>query len=162
MPIRNLTLMNFSGRMAQRVLIALAVAAVLVGCGQRFSLFRPGAPANNYLSTKLCGVDLDGKTRDVHLRIELAVAPALPRGALVEVEFENPADRAVPLVVSRTVAGSERTLLFVSPAVTGIRARGYEVVARAYASAERKQVLGVHTQVCESLIDQRELGPQFR
>ena len=148
--------------MTRRAVIALSVAAVLTGCGRRFSLFGSGAPAGNYFSTKLCGVDLDGKTRDVHLRIELAVTRPLPRGALVEVEFENPADRTVPLRVSRTVSGSERTMLFVSPAVSGVRARGYEVVARAYSSADKKQVIGVHTQVCQSLIDQRELGPQFR
>jgi hypothetical protein len=107
-------------------------------------------------------VDLDGRKRDVHLRIELALTKPLPRGAFVEVEFENPADRSVPLMVGRAILGNETTLRFVSPAVTGVRARGYEVVTRVYASAEKKQVLGQHTQVCESLIDQRELAPQFR
>ena len=139
----------------------LLVAAVLAGCG-RFSFIRSGAPAGPYFSTKLCGVDLDGKTKDVRLRIELAVAKTLPPGGFVEVEFENPGERSVPLVVNRTVSGKERTVLFVSPAVTGVRARGYEVVTRVYASAEKKQVLGVHTQVCQSLIDSRELGPRFR
>jgi hypothetical protein len=142
-------------------LTALVIVALFAGCG-RFSLLRSGAPAGPYFSTRLCGVDLDGKTKDVHLRIELAVAKTLPARALVEVEFENPAERSAPLFTSRTVAGDERTLLFVSPAVTGVRARGYEVVARVYASPEKKHVLGQHTQVCESLIDQRELGPQFR
>ena len=148
--------------MSRTALISLIVIASLAACAQRFDFFRSGASESPYFSTKLCGVDLDGKTKDVHLRIELAVAKTLPRGGLVEVEFENPADRSAPLVVSRTVSGSERTVLFLSPAVTGVRPRGYEIVARVYASAEKKQVLGVHTQVCESLIDQRELGPQFR
>lgn len=35
-------------------------------------------------------------------------------------------------------------------------------VARVYATPEKKQVLGLHTQVCQSLIDQRDLGPGFR
>jgi hypothetical protein len=147
--------------MSRAALSVLLVAAVLAGCG-RFSFFRSGAPAGPYFSTKLCGIDLDGKTKDVHLRIELAVAKTLPPGGFVEVEFENPGERSVPLVVNRTVSGKERTVLFVSPAVTGVRARGYEVVTRVYTSAEKKQVLGVHTQVCQSLIDSRELGPRFR
>ena len=59
--------------MSRAALSALVVAAVLAGCG-RSGFFRSGAPAGPYFSTKLCGVDLDGKTKDVHLRIELAVA----------------------------------------------------------------------------------------
>lgn len=147
--------------MAPGALSVVLIAAALAGCGQRLSFFAPAA-SGPYFSTKLCGVDLDGKTRDVHLRIELTVAKALPKGGLVEVEFENPADRAVPLVVSRSVSGNERTMLFASPAVTGVRPRAYEIVTRVYASTEKKQVLGLHTQVCQSLVDQRELGPQFR
>jgi hypothetical protein len=147
--------------MSRAALSVLFIAAVLAGCG-RSGFFRSGAPAGPYFSTRLCGVDLDGKTKDVHLRIELAVAKTLPPGGFVEVEFENPADRSVPLVVSRTVSGKERSLLFVSPAVRGVRPRGYEIVTRVYASAEKRQVLGLQTQVCQSLVDQRELGPQFR
>ena len=143
------------------VLIAVALLTAFAGCGQRLSFFGPSA-SGSYFTTKLCGVDLAGKTRDVHLRIELTVERALPRGGFVEVEFENPADRAAPLVVGRSVSGSERSLLFVSPAATGVRPRGYEIVARVYASPEKKQVLGQHTQVCQSLIDERELPPQFR
>jgi hypothetical protein len=143
------------------LLIGAAILTTFAGCGQRFSFFGPST-SGSYFTTKLCGVDLTSKTRNVHLRIELAVERALPRGSFVEVEFENPADRAAPLVVGRSVAGSERTLLFVSPAATGVRPRGYEIVARVYATPEKKQVLGQHTQVCQSLIDQRELPAQFR
>jgi hypothetical protein len=147
--------------MSRAALTALLIAAILAACG-RLNLPRSDSSGAPYFSTKLCGVDLDGKTKDVHLRIELAVAKTLPRGGLVEVEFENPADRSAPIVVSRTVTGNEKTLMFVSPAVTRVRPRNYEIVSRVYASPDKKQVLGLHTQVCESLIDQRELGPEFR
>jgi hypothetical protein len=148
-------------RSALSALLLFVILAAFSGCGQRSIFFGPAA-SGPYFTTKLCGVDLNGKKKDIHLRIELAVAKPLPRGAFVQVEFENPADRGVPLIVGRAVAGSERTLHFVSPAVTGVRARGYEIVTRVYASSEKKQVLGQHTQVCESLIDQRDLAPQFR
>jgi len=39
-----------------------------------------------------------------------------------------------------------------------VRARGYETVTRLYASPEKKQVLGTHTQLCQSLVDERRLG----
>ena len=41
-------------------------------------------------------------------------------------------------------------------------ALGYETVTRVYASSARKKILGTHKYVCESLVDDRELGPQFR
>ena len=82
----------------------------------------------------------------------------LPRGAFVEVEFENPAG-AAPLVARPGLHRHEETLVFFSPPLIGVRPRSYEVVARIYASAEKKQVLGVHTQVCQSLVDQRDVTP---
>jgi len=140
--------------------LALTLAA-LAGCG-RLGLTRPVAGnVGPYFSTKLCGVQIDGKAKVARLHLTLAVVQPLPRGALVETEFQDIANRTV-LTASRVAAGSERTLELLSPPVSDVRPRGYETVTRVYAAADRKQVLGTHTYVCESLIDQRELGPEFR
>src|SRR5687768_5370218 len=132
----------------------VAVLLAMPGCGG-VNFLR--SSSEGLLSTRVCGVYIDGKTRTAHLRIELVPAARLPRNALVEVEFKNPAEGKAPLVTSRVYDGDERSLVVFSPPLTGVRPRNYEVVARIYACSEKKQVLGAHTQICQSLVDQREL-----
>ena len=123
--------------------------------------FGSSASGGPYFTTKLCGVQLDGKNKAARLRLVLDVVGPLPRGALVETEFHDAADRTVH-TVSRVVSGSERTVELVSPPMGELRARDYETVTRVYASADRTQVLGSHKQSCQALLDHRDLGPQFR
>lgn len=139
--------------------LALLAAALVAGCG-RFDFAR--APASGpWFKTTLCGVTLDARERLARLRLQLAVVRSLPRGALVETEFRNPIDRSV-LTASRSATGNERALEIVSPPFEQVRALSYETVTRVYESSARKQVIGTHAYVCESLVDQRELGPQFQ
>ena len=119
------------------------------------------ASSGTHFATRICGVQLDGRTRAARLHLTLNVVRPLPSGGLLETEFRNPADRTV-LTVTRGVKGGERAVEMVSPPIGEVRAGSYETVTRLYTSAERKQVLGTHTSVCESLIDHRELGPEFR
>ena len=124
------------------------------------SFMRPAA-SGTYFATKICGVQLDSRTRAARLHLTLNVVRPLPSGGLLETEFRNPADRTV-LTVTRAVKGGERAIEMISPPMGDVRAGSYETATRLYASAERKQVLATHTYVCESLIDHRELGPEFR
>lgn len=144
----------------------LLALAALPGCGGveslrgagsgALNLFRGSGDGGSFVSTRVCGVYFDGKTRTAHMRLELASTGRLPNNALVEAEFENP-EGGAPLKGSRVFKG-EPTLVIFSPPLKGVRQRNYEVVARLYASAEKKQVLGVHTQICQSLVDPRELS----
>lgn len=137
---------------------AVAALLVLCGCGGvNLNLLRPGG-SESLVSTRVCGVFVDGKTNAAHLRIDLVPTGRLQRGAFVEAEFENPVAGGKPLVAGRAFNG-ESSLSIFSPPLKGVRPRSYEVVARVYASAEKKQVLGVHTQVCQALIDQRDVTP---
>ena len=129
---------------------------MLSGCGG-LNLLRAGG-SESLVSTRVCGVYVDGKTNAAHLRIDLVPTGRLPRGAFVEAEFENPVAGGAPLVAGRAFNGESALAIF-SPPLKGVRPRNYEVVARVYASAEKKQVLGVHTQICQSLIDQRDAAP---
>ena len=141
--------------------LAATLALVVAGCGMRLPTFGGSASGGPFFTTKLCGVKLEGTPRVARLHLTLSVVRALPKGALVETEFQDSADRSVH-TVSRTASGSERTIELLSPPMAELRARGYETVTRVYASAERKQVLGSHTHLCQSLLDQRDLGAQFR
>ncbi len=144
---------------AWRVALGVIMPFALGACGMRLPFFSSSPSANtSYFSTRVCGVHVDSKSREARLRIDLVVTKSLPRGGFVEVEFENPAERNVPLTASRSVTGTERTLQLLSPPLTTLRARSYETVARVYASPDKKQVLGIHTQMCESLVDQHRLG----
>lgn len=126
----------------------------LAGCGS----LRFGARAEGpYFATRLCGVELDGAGRNARLRLTLSVLKPLPSGALVETAFHNAADRST-LTAQRTAGGSERELVLVSPPFSDVRVRKYETVTRVYRSQARKDLLGVHTFLCESLVDPRELG----
>lgn len=141
------------------VLVTLLALATLHGCG-RFNFSR--APASGpWFSTKLCGIALDNKAKVASLRLQLEILRPLPRGALIETEFRNPVDRSV-LAVRRTATGNERMIELVSPPFDQVRPLGYETVTRVYALSDRKKVLGTHKYMCESLVDDRELGPQFR
>jgi hypothetical protein len=141
-----------------------ALSLLLAGCGMRMPFGSSGsgtASSAPYFSTKLCGVKLEGVSRAARLHLTLNVVRALPRGALVETDFHDSIDRSVH-TVSRAATGAERSIEILSPPMGDLRARGYETVTRVYASAERKQVLGTHTHVCESLLDNRDVGTQFR
>ncbi|HYH43201.1 MAG TPA: hypothetical protein VD867_14600 [Burkholderiales bacterium] len=149
-------------RVWSRAVVGTALALVVAGCGMRLPFGASGSGSGGpFFSTKLCGVKLEGVPRAARLHLSLNVVRALPKGALVESEFQDSADRSVH-TVSRVASGSERTIELLSPPIGELRARGYETVTRVYASAERKEVLGSHTHVCESLLDQRDLGSQFR
>lgn len=143
-------------RIPAAVLLALLA---LHGCG-RFSFSR--APASGpWFSTRLCGIVVDNKAKVASVRLQLEVLRPLPRGALIETEFLNPRDRST-LAVSRVATGKERSIELVSPPFDQVRAVGYETVTRVYASGDRRKTLATHKYVCESLVDERELGPQFR
>lgn len=144
----------------RRVMPAVIMPLVLGACGLRvpFLSSSTSAPNASYFSTKVCGVIVDAKSGEARLRIELVVTKSLPRNGFVEIEFENPTDRNVPLTASRSVTGAERALQLLSPPLTALRARAYETITRVYASPDKKQVLGIHTQMCDSLVDQRRLG----
>jgi hypothetical protein len=132
------------------------IFVALSACGG-LDLLRGGfGGGEGYVATRVCGLYVDGKTRAAHLRLELVPGGRLPRGALIEAEFENP-EGGAPVTASRVFKG-EQTLVIFSPPVKGLRVRNYEVVARIYAAADKQQVLGVHTQICQALVDPKELS----
>ena len=57
----------------------------------------------------------------------------------------------------RRIAGDEGTIEVLSPPVTNLKPRSYNVKVRAYAAPDRKQLIATHTQLCESLVDERDV-----
>ena len=139
--------------MFRTLVVATALVVSFGGCA-RLGWFG-GTPQ---IATKLCGVRIDGRTRQTHLQIVLSVSK-LPRNGLLEVEFENTSDEKKPLVVTRSVSGDESTIDVLSPPVTKLQPRTYNVTARVYAAADRKQLVATHTQRCESLVDEHDVLP---
>jgi hypothetical protein len=139
-----------------RTLLVLVVALMSLTACARFRGFGSGDSAP-YLKTQLCGVQIDGKTRATHLRLVLVALRPLPANATLEVEFQNPADEARTLVVTRRLTGGEQTIEVLSPPLTSLRPRSYHVAARVYATAEGTQVIATHSVTCESLVDDRDL-----
>ena len=136
--------------MYRRLFLAFVAIAYIAGCG---SFGRSGGAPQ--IVTKLCGVQIDGKTRETHLRIVLAMS-RVPRDALLEVEFENPTNEKAPLV-TRRLTGNESTIEVLSPPVAKLQARVYNVTARVYATAQKKELIATHTQRCESLVDEHDV-----
>lgn len=149
-------------RIARTLIVAAFAAAGLAGCAPLAGLLAPASSASDYVATRVCGVDLDGKTKEARLRIELTVTHPLPPAALVEVQFENPSDPNTPLVTGRRATGDEQTMAFVSPPVKGIRVKSYAVLVRIYSSPGKERLLSTHLQSCQSPLDQRDMGPQFQ
>lgn len=149
-------------RTACALIVALFAIAGLRGCAGVAGMLSPASRGGQYVTTKVCGVDLDGKASEARLRIELIVTRPLPPNALVEAQFENPSDPKSPVVTSRTVTGREKGLRLVSPPVKGIRVKSYDVLVRIYSSQDKSELLGTHAQSCPSPLDLRDLGPQFR
>jgi hypothetical protein len=135
--------------------MVIAALASLSGCAWfRGSGAAAGSP---YLSTKLCGVQIDGKTRATRLRLLLTALRPLPTNGTLEVDFPNPADDAKTLTVRQRLTGKEQTIEVLSPSLTAMRPRSYHVVARVYLPGDTTRALGTHTVRCESLVDDREL-----
>jgi hypothetical protein len=133
-------------RARARLCSLLAVLTLATGCalvGGRTP--EAGAP---YVSTKFCGFELDGRTREVRFAMDLVVHRRVPAGALLEVEFENPLDERTPVVVTRELAGNERELRILSTPVRGIARREYRMVARLYPSRARGELLATHVERC--------------
>ena len=140
-----------------RVLV-VATGLATGACG----IMRTGpALSASYFKTSLCSAVIDGKDHTTRLRITLEVVQALPAGALVQTEFQIPGEKAA-LTSNRLLAGAERKLTITSPPVPQIRAGVFETVTRVYDARDGATIIGVHTQRCESLLDRREMGPEFR
>ncbi len=139
-----------------RTLLVLVVALVCLAACARVRGFGSGDSAP-YLKTQLCGVQIDGKTEAMHLRLVLVALRPLPANATLEVEFQNPADEARTLTVTRRLTGGEQTIEVLSPPLTSVRARSYHVTARVYATANATGIIATLTLSCESLVDNRDL-----
>ncbi|MGZ8266738.1 MAG: hypothetical protein ACXW20_04585 [Burkholderiales bacterium] len=137
------------------MLLARIAAVIAIGalCGCARSNLWGSAPARDYFSTKVCGLQVESRTGEARLRLQLVANRALPGGGLVEAEFENPIDRAKPLVTRLALTGREKTLDLFSPPLEAARVRDYQVVARIYSAADKKRLVGEHRQVCQSLFD---------
>jgi hypothetical protein len=143
--------------MFRTALVAVVALVSFAGCA-RLGWFgsRDSSP---YLATKLCGVHIDGKTKTAHFRVVLTALKPLPANSTLEVEFQNPADDATTLTVTRRLTGNERTIEVLSPPLKALRPASYRVAARMYAIANGTQVIATHTLTCESLVDTRDLLP---
>lgn len=144
------------------LLAALAVSAGLAGCGRGARGTGPGAPDTPYVVTKFCGFNLDGRTKEVRMTIDLVAKRTLPPGVLVEVSFDNPLEAGKPIVVARVMKGGEKEVRVVSTPVKGIREQPYDMVVRVYAAADKRALLTTHTESCRAPFSQSDFGSEYR
>lgn len=129
----------------------------------------PGPLLDNQMSeymrslSTLVGSDFKNRERPAfNFSIRLRVSQDVPPGALLEAEFENPADAAHPLRADATITVTsgfpqvkmdEVTLM--SPWVDDIRCRNYKAVVRLYRAAGSRELMGTHIQDIQSRFDSR-------
>jgi len=134
----------------------------LAGCGLGARATGPASADTAYVATKFCGFNLDGRTKEVRMTIDLVAKRPLPPGTLVEVSFDNPLEAGKPIVVGHVVKGREEELRIVSTPVKGIREQPYDMVVRVYAAADKRALLTAHTESCRAPFSQSDFGAEYR
>lgn len=143
------------------------------GAAAGANLPRPGTPpgplpaneVSEYMRTVATGVDCDWRDRDrpvFRLSIAVHVRADVPEGALLEAEFQNPAEPSRPLRASATVRSTRGypqvrldQVLLVSSEVQDIRCGRYPVEVRLYRDGRWRELIGTHRQDILSRFDSR-------
>jgi len=118
----------------------------------------PQNVSSEYLETKSTGISMDFEKKVAQVSIALVSKAGLPSGAYLEVNFENPADPAAPIVVKRSRQGGEQEMFIVSPEFKGLKCRNYQVMVHVFRDGSKSELLGVHRQIIQSRVNLDRIG----
>jgi tetratricopeptide (TPR) repeat protein len=72
----------------------------------------------------------------------------------LEISFENPADPDNPIIEHKELTDEDKEMIvLMSPPVSGVKPRMYEIVITVWNDADKTKKLGAHHQMCQSAFD---------
>jgi hypothetical protein len=113
----------------------------------------PSNAVSKYLQTLGTGFSIDAKRRTARYTITVKVKPTLPRGAMLDVSFANPAAPEDPFMLTKRWDGRSKTVFLMSPEFHGLRCGNHRITISIYDTADKRQLLGTHNQLVQSRID---------
>ena len=125
----------------------------------------PAPVTSEYFKTEMAGFNIEAGEKPFAPRyfLSLKKLKPIPKGAVIEVKFENPSDRKHPIIVEQEIQDNEEELALISPAVTGLQSyQGYYIEVTLYEDKNKNKVLGTHHQVVQSLIDERIMNRMLK
>lgn len=146
----------------QFISICLMGLLLLSGCRSMLSevdLLTPNAATSEYFITEGAGFDLDTRDNSVRYSLNLTIRKKLDNGVFLEVYFENPADKNSPIVLTKNIYPDAKEIAITSPKIYGLKSyHNYEVIVNIYTDASKKELLGRHRQLVQSLLNSKLLG----
>ena len=122
----------------------------------------PNNTSSKTMRTLGTGISCDwnkGPAPVYQLFLRLQVREDVPVGALLEAEFENPADAMHPLLASGVITASgfpevkDLDVPLLPPEVDTIHCQNYKVTVRLYRDRQSRELLGTHHQLIQSRWD---------
>ena len=140
----------------KQLIFALLVVLLLSGCATltEMNLLTPNAVTSEYFVTDNAGFLFDKQAKSVKYILGLKVLKEFNKGAFLEISFENPMDKNVPIVLTSDLLHNEKEVDIKSPNIKGLQGgHNYEIVVYIYTDASKKELLGRHRQLVQSLFD---------
>ena len=113
----------------------------------------PNNAVSEYLQTMATSFSINTQARTAQYGITIKVKSKLPRGAMLDVCFANPAAPDNPFRLTKRWDGGSETIFLTSPEFRGLRCGNHRITISIYDTADKKQLLGTHNQFVQSRID---------
>lgn len=113
----------------------------------------PDNTKSEYLETKSAGFVIRPVQKSAQYHLVFAARPGLPFGAVFDVEFENPADKANRLSATVRRSGASDRIWVESPVFWPMKCGKFLVEVSIYRNTLRSTLLGIHQQHVQSRVD---------
>lgn len=144
-------------------LVFLFFTLIFSGCAsslQESGFLTPPPVRSKYFVTSNGGFLMDPSAPDLNFRyfLTLDVLKTFGKEAYLEVTFENPENKELPIIVTKKITPEQKTIEIESPKVHGLRSpEGYVSLVRIYDGEAKTVLLGEHRQVIQSVFDEKTL-----
>lgn len=133
-----------------KTLVFLLRVVVFLACGRASAQILPPNTESEYFRTVGSGVLFDKNFTPTRAQVHMSVniQKPLPDGSILVFLYENPADRSGALAEGTYQKAEKERILTMSPPFECMDYGSYyKVVARLYASSDRRQLLSTHQQM---------------
>lgn len=139
-------------------ILFLVFLLLIAACKYVFAGGAPEPVRSEYFLTKIAGLTLDLKQKEIKYILGLQILKPFPAKSFVEVSFDNPSDPQKPLITNAFVDPQDKELLVYSPAVQNSeKGKYYKIEARVFTNEKKRDLIAEHTQKILSAVDKGSL-----
>jgi len=120
--------------------ILFLTTILLIASGKYvFAGVAPEPVKSEYFLTKIAGLTLDLKQKEIKYILGLQILKPFPAKSFVEVSFDNPSDPQKPLITNAFVDPQDKDLLVYSPAAQNPqKGKYYKIETRVFTNEKKK------------------------